>query len=259
MSRWFCWPTSIHTKDTRWGGGHTWLGVWWVFSWYWWVFDWYSNSKEAEHWPATPGEMRDEGCENKIKLAEKQRDISWKAATSMATGKQTKPLPPALLRGRAGSPLPMWSQHKQARTKDFKAATHKRHTQRLSETSPVMWLRPGALRLGPWQSNVVTAPVSFDQQPIRGSPSFEVAILGAQTTSQIGWAPAALQYAHPLPTALQQASHSHSYNPFPPPSLSSPARWDQTHARCLINTKTCQRCPVSCEESWETSNYHRDL
>lgn len=45
----------------------------------------------------------------------------------------------------------------------------------------------------------------------------------------------------------------------PPPSLSPPARWDQTHARCLINTKMCQRCPVSCKESWETTNYHTDL
>lgn len=100
-------------------------------------------------------------CENKIKLAVKQRSIRWKAATSTATGKQTKPLPLALLRGRAGPPLPMWSQHKQARTKDFKAATHKRHTQGLSETSPVMWLKARCTQTGSLAKQRGRCPCQF--------------------------------------------------------------------------------------------------
>lgn len=89
-----------------------------------------------------------ERCERKIKLARKQRVIRWKAATTTVTGSQTKPLPLALLRGRAGPPLPMWSQHKQARIKDFKAATHKHHIQGLSETSPVMWFWARCIQTG---------------------------------------------------------------------------------------------------------------
>lgn len=66
----------------------------------------------------------------------------------MVTGRLTKPLPLGLLRGRAGPALTMWSQQKQARIKDFKAAKHKHHTQALSETSPVMWLQARCTQTG---------------------------------------------------------------------------------------------------------------
>lgn len=79
----------------------------------------------------------------------------------MVTGKQTKPLPQALLRGRTGPPLPMWSQHKQAGTKDFKAATHKCHTQGLSETSPVMWLQARCTQTGSLAKQRGRCPCQF--------------------------------------------------------------------------------------------------
>lgn len=79
----------------------------------------------------------------------------------METGKQTTPLPLALQRGRAGPPLPMWSQHKQASTKDFKAATQKHHTQGLSETSPVMWLEARCTQTGPLAKQRGCCPCQF--------------------------------------------------------------------------------------------------
>lgn len=124
----------------------------------------------AKGWTLPGHPWRDERCENKIKLAEKQRSIHWKASTYIPTGKQTKPLPLALLRGRALPPLPMWSQQNKPKPETSKQprtnTTHRVCLRHLRSCDS----RPGALRLGPWQSNVVTAPVSLDRQPIRGSP-----------------------------------------------------------------------------------------
>lgn len=146
----------------------------------------------------------------------------------MVTGKQTKPLPQALLRGRTGPHSPCGHSTNKPEPRTSKQphtnATHRVCLRHLRSCDS----RPGAHRLGPWQSSVVAAPVSFDQQPITSSHSFEVVVLGARGTSQIGRASAALQYADPLPTASQQASHSHS---FKPPSLSiSP---------CQVGPNTC--------------------
>lgn len=172
----------------------------------------------------------------------------------MATGEQTKPLPLALLRGRARPPLPMWSQHKQARTKDFKAATHRGP----SETSPVMWLKARCTQTGSLAKQHGRWPCQF-----WSAANQRLSLLRGGHFGGSGQLPRLVE--HLLLSNMPTRSPQRHNRPLihtpssPPPSLSPPARWDQTHARCLINTKTCQRCPVIWEESCETSNYHTDL
>lgn len=57
LSRQLCWPASTHSKDPRTESRPSGLLVGWLLSWHWWVCYWYSDSKEAEHWLATPGEI----------------------------------------------------------------------------------------------------------------------------------------------------------------------------------------------------------
>lgn len=165
------------------------------------------------------------------------------------TGKQTKPLPLALLRGRAGPPLPMCSQHKQARTKDFKAATQTPHTGSVSDIS----------------GHVTPCQVHSDWVLGRATWSLPLSVLiGSQsgTLPPLRWPfwglrpPPRLAEHLLLSNMPTRSPRRHNrpliHTPSSPPSLPvrlPPARWDQTHACCLTNAKTCQRCPVSCEVS----------
>lgn len=156
--------------------------------------------------------MTREGFRIELKLAQKQRSFHLMAASCAVGGRLLKPLPLPLLRWRAGVKQPMWSQHKPARMEDFKAAPHKHFTQGPSEGPPVMWLQARCTQTGPLAGQRSPYPCQFwSSANQRASPPLRFPFWGAWATSQIGWAPAALQYAHPLPTVSQQASHSHSF------------------------------------------------
>lgn len=110
--------------------------------------------------------------------------------------------------------------------------------------------RPGALRLGPWQSNVVAAAVSSDRRPIRGSsPALRWPSRGLRPPPRLAESLLLSNMPTRSPTVSQQASHSRTFRRPLPRSLSPPARWDPTHARCLINTEMCQRRLVHCKAS----------
>lgn len=178
----------------------------------------------------------------------------------METGKQTTPLPLALQREEEPGPYSPCGHNTNQPEPRTSKQPHKNTTQRVClRHLRSCDSRPGALRLGPWQSNVVAAPVSFDRQPIRGSPSFVVAILGGSGHLPDWLSPCCSPICPPAPYSVTTGLSFTLLQPPLPHSLSPPARWDQTHARCLINTKTCQRCLVRCKASWETSSYHTDL
>lgn len=87
---------------------------------------------------------------------EKQKDILGKAATTMETGDQMKPLAP---------------KHKQAELRTSKHAHKKDHTHTHAWSLKHLQshdLRPGALKLARRQSKATGAPIRSEQQPIRG-------------------------------------------------------------------------------------------
>lgn len=190
----------------------------------------------------------------KIKLSQKQKASSER--------KPTPPHPSHWLFWRGwGLDLhcPMWSHQNWARTRDFKAATHKQWP---FAKSPVMWLQARCTQTRPLAGGRGQHGhcLSFDRQPIRGfppTPTLGSYFLGAQATSQIGCEHLLLSN---MPTRSPQCHnrpliHTPSDTPTP---YTPTTRWDWTHARCLINTKTCHRCPVSSKDSWKTSSYHAD-
>lgn len=158
----------------------------------------------------------------------------------------------------------MWSQHNTNKpgTRGLQSSRTKTpHTGSVCAVSGhVTGPRPGALGTGPWHSGVAAnSPTSrpllpplslFDRQPIRRSlPPFALGILVAGGRL-LDWPspccspiwPTRSQQCHNRPPIY---TPSNTPRPPLPCLLSPPARWERTHARCLINTETKPALPGS--------------